>query len=273
MSTCKHIMQVPGILFTITSVGLALTIVVFVAASLVAAILIECEKITLPNFEDMAVGAAIPVYLKSSNCTDDNTICPQDLDHNDYFYTRLGSNNLRILLISNPLASMSGVSMSVNVGSVDNPDKFQGLSHLCEHVILLGTKKYPCPQELLTYLRPFGGDVSAKSKYYDTTFQFVSRPKDLKRALDVFAQFFISPLFDEERVKKEVYIVDEEFHMKKFDEELRTSEVLMFLSRRDTPYYRFRAGNLKSLNKNGLQDELKKFYQEKYSAESVGYPI
>ena len=269
MSTSKHIVQDREILFaTITSVRLALTSVVIVVTLFIALILIESEQFTFPHFENLEVGAAIPVCLKSSNCMDDNTFCPQESDDNEYYYTRLKTNNLRVLLISNPSIDWSSASMSVGVGSIDNPEKIDGLAHLCEHAIVLQTKKYPS-LELSKYLKPRGGELTAYTRYYETTFQFVSPPKDMELTLDVFSQSFISPLFDEKRIKKELCIIEEEFHMRKFDESTRSLAVLRSLSRKDSPFYRFRVGNFKSLNKDGLLDELIQFYQEKYSAEAV----
>ena len=129
MSTSKHIVQDREILFaTITSVRLALTFVVIIVTLFIALIIIESEQFTFPHFENLEVGAVIPVCLKSSNCTNDNTFCPQESDDNEYYYTRLKTNNLRVLLISNPSIDWSSASMSVGVGSIDNPEKIDGLA-------------------------------------------------------------------------------------------------------------------------------------------------
>jgi insulysin len=52
--------------------------------------------------------------------------------------------------VHDPGADMSAASMFVGVGSLNDPDdpnnkgqKFNGMAHFCEHMLFLGTKKYP----------------------------------------------------------------------------------------------------------------------------------
>jgi secreted Zn-dependent insulinase-like peptidase len=46
-------------------------------------------------------------------------------------------------LIYEPDCEFSGASMSVNVGSKNNPDDLPGLAHFLEHMLFMGSKKYP----------------------------------------------------------------------------------------------------------------------------------
>lgn len=52
-------------------------------------------------------------------------------------------NGLKIILISDPTTDESAAAMNVNVGSMQDPWELQGLAHFCEHMLFLGTDKYP----------------------------------------------------------------------------------------------------------------------------------
>ena len=51
------------------------------------------------------------------------------------------TNDLKVLLISDPETDISAASLSVNVGSMSDPWEIQGLAHFLEHMLFMGTKK------------------------------------------------------------------------------------------------------------------------------------
>ena len=52
-------------------------------------------------------------------------------------------NGLKVILVSNPKYNISAASMNVKVGSLSDPKDAQGLAHFLEHLLFLGTEKYP----------------------------------------------------------------------------------------------------------------------------------
>jgi secreted Zn-dependent insulinase-like peptidase len=48
-----------------------------------------------------------------------------------------------VVLISDPDNEYSAASMSVGVGSMNNPENMPGLAHFLEHMLFRGSKKYP----------------------------------------------------------------------------------------------------------------------------------
>ena len=52
-------------------------------------------------------------------------------------------NGLRVLLVSDAKFNTSGASLVVNTGQIDDPRDTQGLAHFLEHMLFLGTDKYP----------------------------------------------------------------------------------------------------------------------------------
>lgn len=52
-------------------------------------------------------------------------------------------NQLKCLLVSDPTTDRSAASMTVNTGSMQDPDELPGLAHFCEHMLFMGSKKVP----------------------------------------------------------------------------------------------------------------------------------
>ena len=70
-------------------------------------------------------------------------------------------NSLECLLISDPWTDMSGACMTVNVGSLEDPLDRQGLAHFCEHMLFMGTDKFPDEAEYDDYVSKNSGSTNA----------------------------------------------------------------------------------------------------------------
>ena len=97
-----------------------------------------------------------------------------------------------------------------------NPPELPGLAHFLEHMLFLGTEKYPVEDEYASYLSAHGGDSNAFTSDTSTNFYFSVSHEFFEPALDRFAQFFLSPLFTEESTERELNAVDSE-HMKNLE--------------------------------------------------------
>ena len=56
-------------------------------------------------------------------------------------------NQLTVLLISDPEADKSACSLDVNVGCAMDPKPLYGTAHFLEHMLFMGTQKYPDEEE------------------------------------------------------------------------------------------------------------------------------
>ena len=65
-----------------------------------------------------------------------------DTDPRNYRFSVL-ENGLQILLISDPNTDKAAAAMDVRVGYFSDPEHIPGLSHLLEHMLFLGTEKFP----------------------------------------------------------------------------------------------------------------------------------
>ena len=72
----------------------------------------------------------------------------------------------------------------------------------------MGSEKYPGENEYNEYLSNHNGESNAHTGTDHTNYYFEVGPEFLEGALDKFAQFFISPLFDPNCTDREILAVD-----------------------------------------------------------------
>ncbi|KAJ2067325.1 metalloprotease, partial [Coemansia sp. S2] len=193
-------------------------------------------------------------------------------DQRQYRLIRL-PNNLTALCVQDLDAKEAAASLSVNVGSNANPAEFPGLAHFLEHMLFLGTEKYPKEGEYQAYLSRNSGSYNAYTYFYETDYFFSVFNDALEGALDRLSQFFISPLFNADCVDRELKAVDSE-HKGNLQSDLhRFYHLMSSVSNPKHPYSWFSTGNTETLKGTAeelgldLREELIKFYHNYYSAD------
>lgn len=178
-------------------------------------------------------------------------------------------NQLQVLLISDPAADQAAAALAVGVGSVDDPPEREGLAHFLEHLLFLGTEKYPEPGEYKQFLSAHGGSHNAYTAYDHTNYFFQVDAEHLEPVLDRFAQFFIAPLFAERYVENERQIVHSEYQSKLGSDGWRIRYAQRMAMNPEHPNAQFNIGSRDTLeDRDGqpIRDELLRFYRERYSA-------
>jgi len=189
-------------------------------------------------------------------------------DKNVYKVIRL-ENELDCLLISDPEADKSAASLSVDTGACDDPNERPGLAHFLEHMLFMGTKKYPDQNDYSSYLNKNSGFNNAFTDQNHTNYHLDCSNEAFEGALDRFAQFFIGPLLDQSCVDRELNAVNSENEMCVITDSWREYQLFKMTSKKGNPYNKFPVGNLKSLQHPTIRDEVIKFYDEKYSANQM----
>ena len=62
-------------------------------------------------------------------------------------------NELKVILVSDDKYNKSAASMNVLAGSLSDPEEYQGLAHFLEHMLFLGTEKFPDVEGYSLYLQ------------------------------------------------------------------------------------------------------------------------
>ncbi|KAJ2815808.1 metalloprotease, partial [Coemansia erecta] len=193
-------------------------------------------------------------------------------DSRTYRLVRL-VNGLVVMLVHDAEESKACAALDVNVGSLADPHELQGLAHFCEHLLFMGTKKYPKENEYNAYLSAHGGYSNAYTDLEDTCYYFEVTYDALGGALDRFSQFFIDPLFTADCTDREVRAVDSE-HKKNIQNDMwRQYQLEKELSSPDHPFSMFATGNYDTLSGAArrldvdLRERLLDFHAKYYSAD------
>lgn len=192
-------------------------------------------------------------------------------DQREYRSLRL-DNGLEVLLISDKQARQAAAALDVFVGSGADPKKHQGLAHFLEHMLFLGTKKYPEADEYQSFLAANGGKHNAYTSFEHTNYFFSVNAGQLEPALDRFAQFFIEPLLTPAYVERERNAVNSEYSARIKNELRRSLDAYKAVIRQDHALANFSVGNLKTLSdasaaeEGGIRQVLLNFYRQYYHA-------
>ncbi|KAF7593445.1 Insulinase (Peptidase M16) [Aspergillus hancockii] len=208
-----------------------------------------------------------------------------ELDDRSYRVIRL-PNKLEALLVHDPDTDKASAAVNVNVGNFSDADDMPGMAHAVEHLLFMGTEKYPKENAYNQYLASHSGSSNAYTAATETNYFFevsaTSEPSDgsstgqttptnstngtvatgqtngsessadsksspLYGALDRFAQFFVQPLFLESTLDRELRAVDSE-NKKNLQSDLwRLMQLNKSLSNPKHPYHHFSTGNLQTL--------------------------
>lgn len=151
-------------------------------------------------------------------------------------------NHMKVLLVSDPETDKSAASLNLAVGSMSNPKEIPGLAHFCEHMLLMGTKKYPEENAFHKFVSEHGGAFGAQTGLDYTMFYFHIAPDYLKESLDIFAQFFIDPLFTESAIDREANAVNLENEKNIPNDNRRSHRLFTHLADPDHPFNSFSTG-------------------------------
>ena len=106
---------------------------------------------------------------------------------------------------------MAHCSLAVNVGSFNNPSKRSGIAHFLEHMIFMGSEKYPKESGYADHVSMHGGECNAYTEFEWTTFFLNINYTGLKTYLDMLASAMHKPKLLPGAMKREMNSVDSEF--------------------------------------------------------------
>lgn len=229
-----------------------------------------------PGGKDAATQEAKPAwYVASGDSASAADVLKSPADSRSYRFLTL-DNGMKVLLVSDPEADKAAASLSIDVGSFENPADRDGLAHFLEHMLFLGTDKYPEAGEYQAFLNEHGGSFNAYTSLEETNYFFDVDVEYLLPTLDRFSRFFVAPLFNEEYVDRERHAVDSEYQLKIKDDSRREWDVLSELANPAHPFSRFSVGNLDTLAntpENPVREDLLAFYNNYYSASRMNLVV
>jgi len=188
------------------------------------------------------------------------------------FHRFVLDNGMRVLLVSDPKFNKSGAALVVNTGQLDDPADREGMAHFLEHMVFLGTEKYPDVASYDGFVSSNGGYSNAYTASDHTNYQFEVRHEALDEALDRFAQFFIAPKFSPEFTAREIFAVHNEAMRHMQDDFRRLMGVYRELYAPGSGESRFSAGNKDTLT-GATPAQVREFYERHYSSDRMALAI
>ncbi|KAJ2501180.1 metalloprotease [Coemansia sp. RSA 1972] len=193
-------------------------------------------------------------------------------------------NNLVVMCAKDVDAAQAAASLSINIGSINDPSELNGLAHFLEHMLfmasttrgsccIVGTEKYPDESEYIAFIKKNAGQYNAFTSMHSTTYFFGITNQVLEETLDRFSRFFIDPLFAPNSVTRELHAVDSEHKGNLQSDQRRAFQLNRALSNTSHPYSYFGTGNLEILRDSSqergldIRKEMIRFYETYYSAD------
>jgi len=205
----------------------------------------------------------------------DSAVIKSEVDKKQYRSLVL-ENGLTVLLISDPEADQAAAALDVHVGSGSDPDNWDGLAHFLEHMLFLGTKKYPQAGEYQRFIKNNGGSNNAYTAFDHTNYFFSIKADKLLPALDRFSRFFIDPTFDATYVDRERSVVHSEYQARRKNESRRIWDAGKKLINPSHPASGFSVGSkytLRDRESASAREKLIAFYEQYYSSNIMALAV
>ena len=120
------------------------------------------------------------------------------------------SNGLNVILWSDVRMDKAGSAVAFDAGSWSDPIEHAGVAHFLEHMVFLGSARFPEQDVLFAFLAQHGGRGNAYTASETTNYFFEVDPPFLSRATNIMADSVIAPLLHESAAVAEINAVNAE---------------------------------------------------------------
>lgn len=115
-----------------------------------------------------------------------------------------------------PYMKSVAIVFGIGTGSRYEIQKYQGISHLIEHMLFKGTNKRKSTLEISQVIEGIGGEINASTSKEITHIYAKVPQKQFKTAFDVLADIILNSVMREDDLRKEKNVIIEE--IKKYDD-------------------------------------------------------
>lgn len=171
-------------------------------------------------------------------------------------------NGLRLVVTTVPTVRSVAVGFWVGVGSVNETDKTNGLSHYIEHMMFKGTKDLNA-FDVANKFENMGAMINAFTSKTATCYYLKVVNKYIKDSFALLSDIFFNSQFDKDEMEKEKSVVIEEINMDEDDPEGISSDLTFNSIYGNDTYGRKIIGNkenVKNFTKNDIKSHIAKYY-------------
>ena len=178
------------------------------------------------------------------------------------------ANGLRVSLRHAPRLKRCAAALRVAAGSHDVPLAWPGLAHFLEHLVFLGTERFPTGEGLMAYVQRHGGQVNASTRERTTDFFFELPVSVFAHGLERLADMLTHPRLTLEDQLREREVLHAEYVAWSQDTKAQQQVALLEGLAADHPLRGFHAGNRDSLpvEREAFQQALREFHTHFYQS-------
>eukprot|EP00828_Plagiopyla_frontata_P020903 TRINITY_DN2690_c0_g1_i1.p1 TRINITY_DN2690_c0_g1~~TRINITY_DN2690_c0_g1_i1.p1 ORF type:complete len:646 (+),score=109.29 TRINITY_DN2690_c0_g1_i1:136-1938(+) len=199
------------------------------------------------------------------------SLASRNYDTRNYKLVRL-SNDMKVLVIQDEELQEAAIAVNVGVGSYSSPQDFPGLAHFLEHMLFMGSKKYPDVNQFTDFITTNDGEFNAYTAQEQTNYFFSVPFNAFYEGMDIFSRFFIDPLLAQEYINSEIDAITNEYEISLTSQGWQQMFALRQIANKTHPFSYFSCGNRDTLmtepqlkGKN-VYHAMENFYNQHYSS-------
>lgn len=195
----------------------------------------------------------------------------------NHFHTQrlTQENGLTLSLRHEPRLKQCAAFLRVHAGSHDVPTAWPGLAHFLEHLLFLGTDRFPAGDNLMAYVQRHGGQVNARTQARHTDFFFEVPSAAFEGGLERLCDMLAHPRMNLDEQVREREVLHAEFIAWAREPSAQRQLSLFQPLNPAHPLRAFHAGNRFSLPipRPAFQQALADFYQQFYQAAHISLSL
>lgn len=175
------------------------------------------------------------------------------------------NNGIKVVLISDPDTKTSSCGVGINAGYLH--DKFEGTAHFLEHLLFMGSSKFPEQNTYHSYVQTCGGVDNAFTGDNITCYFLELESEFMEKGIEMLSWFFREPLLDMKHINSEREIINSE-HQKNILSDTWIMDDIFKKFIEKSKYSNFGTGNSESL-KDITKQDIMTYYDTYYTTDNM----
>ena len=200
----------------------------------------------------------------------DSIYVAQPFVENSDFHSFTLPNRLKVVVMNpNNGARSAYVALTVGVGSESDPPEFIGFTHLIEHLLFTGSKKFPEDNYIEKVVNKYHGENNGVTKAFTTSYYYRIDQDGLDEFSEVLVDAVNQPLFAVDTIRKEMNNVNSEISMRMtYNKNLAYYKLIKTIGNKKSKMFSDGFANIDpaSIDYEALQRQILDFHEKYYSA-------
>ncbi len=171
------------------------------------------------------------------------------------------NNGIKYIIDHNNSYSSVTIIILFKVGSRNEFNKYDGISHFIEHMMFKGTQRRPKSQQIVNELYRYGARINAFTDRDNTGYYVKIIPKHLETALDILSDMLFNSKLNQDDIKTEKKVVLNELERSNSEPDKQIDQMICQLLYKNTLLEHDIGGNEKNIKNYNHQMILSYLYE------------